>query len=346
MLSTDFERLSLPLSDPFGIARSTTETTENVIVRIADDDGTVGVGAAAPSAYYDESADSVVDVLPDLLGIVEDVGDPHAGQIIARRMHERAPDEGAARAAVSIAVQDLAARQAGEPLYRRWGLDPDGTPGTSYTVGIDSPERMAEKATDARDAGYPILKVKLGTDEDRARLRAVREAAPDARIRVDANGAWDRDHAIEMARWLADQDVEFVEQPVAADRIDDLRAVSEAGHLPLAADESCVTAADVPDVADAVDIVVVKLMKCGGLRPALRQIAAANAHGLDVMLGCMVESWAGIAGSCQIAPLVDYADLDGALLLAEDRFDGVPMPGGDIDLAAVDSGTGARARDD
>jgi L-alanine-DL-glutamate epimerase-like enolase superfamily enzyme len=92
--------------------------------------------------------------------------------------------------------------------------------------------------------------------------------------------------------------------------------------------------------------VVVKLMKCGGLRPALRQIAAANAHGLDVMLGCMVESWAGIAGSCQIAPLVDYADLDGALLLAEDRFDGVPMPGGDIDLAAVDSGTGARARDD
>ena len=340
-LSTDFERVSLPLADPFGLSRGTTDTADNVIVRIQDGDGNVGVGAAAPLEYYDETAASVEAAMPELLVAVEDVDDPHAQQRLARILADRAPDEASARAAVSVAVHDLAARQQGEPLYRRWGLDPDAAPRTSFTIAIDSPERMGEKAASAREAGYPILKVKVGTDDDRARLAAVREAAPEARLRVDANGAWTADDALDAMAWLAEYDVEFVEQPVAAADIDGLARVTSEGDLPVAADESCVTATDVPRVADAVDIVVVKLDKCGGLRPATRQIATANAHGLETMLGCMVSTNATIAGACHLAPLVDYADLDGSLLLADDPYDGLPIADGQFDLSAVSAGTGA-----
>ncbi len=342
-LSTDFESISLPLSAPFGISRGTTETAENVLARIEDDDGRVGVGAAAPVEYYGESVASALDVLPELLLAVEERGTPHAQQALAGELRERAPDNPAARAAVSIAVHDLAARQRGEPLYRRWGFDPDAAPPTTYTVGIASPEEMATRASEASAAGFP-LKVKLGTDADRERIRAIREAAPEAHLRVDANGAWEPADAIAATRWLSEYDVAFVEQPVPADDIAGLRAVSEEGALPVAADESCVTAADVPRVADAVDIAVVKLGKCGGLRPTLRQIAAANAHGLETMLGCMVASNAAIAGAAQLAPLCEYADLDGSLLLAEDPYAGVPMEDGTIDLRAVAAGTGARKR--
>ncbi len=339
-LSTDFERVSLPLADPFGISRGSTDTVENVVVRVGDDD-TVGVGAAAPSDYYGETPDGVERVLPDLLGAVEALGDPRDQQYLASELRRLAPETASARAAVSVAVADLAARQQGEPLYRRLGHDPEAAPATSFTIGIDTPARMREKAASAREAGYPILKVKVGTDDDRARVAAVREAAPEARIRVDANTAWTPEAAIDHTAWLADHGVEFVEQPVAADDIEGLARVSREGHLPVAADESCVTASDVPRVADAADIVVVKLDKCGGLRAGIRQIAAADACGLETMLGCMVASNAAIAGACQLAPLCDYADVDGALLLSADPYDGVPMPAGHIDLAAVEAGTGA-----
>jgi len=345
-LATAFKRVSLPLADPFGIARGRTETATNVLVRIEDGAGHAGVGAATPSEYYGETPDSVEQALPDLLAAVESVGDSDAQQAIERALRDRAPEQAAARAAVSAAVHDLAARQQGDPLYRRWGHDPGAAPRTSYTIGIDAPGRMAEKAAEARDSGYPVLKIKAGTDDDRARLRAVREAVPDARLRVDANCAWEPAEAVAHTQWLADLGLEFLEQPVAADNIGGLARVSEAGAVPVAADESCVTAADVPRVADAVDIVVAKLTKCGGLRPAARQIAAAQAHGLEVMLGCMVGSNAVLAAACHLAPLVDYADLDGALLLAGDRYEGVPMPGGRIDLAAVEAGTGARLAGD
>jgi L-alanine-DL-glutamate epimerase-like enolase superfamily enzyme len=342
--SASFERVSLPLADSFTISRGTTETSEAIVVKLHDKAGRVGVGSASPSSYYDETPDSVESALPKLLDVVETVGDPHAQQVIERRLADRAPDEAATRAAVSIAVHDLAATQREEPLYRRWGLCPESAPRTSYTVSIDSPEEMRERASDAADAGYSVLKVKLGTDADQKRLQAVRDGAPEARIRVDANCAWDADEAVANTAWLADLDVEFLEQPVPADDVAGLREVTVEGEIPVAADESCITAADVPRVADAVDIIVVKLMKCGGLRPAWRQILTAQSHGLEVMLGCMIESDASIAGSCQLAPLVEYADLDGSLLLDSDPYDGVPMPNGCIDLAAIERGTGVRKR--
>ena len=342
--STEFERVELPLEDEFTIARGSTSSTENVLVRLTDDADRVGLGGAAPSAYYGETPDSVEAVLPGLLDAVEEIGDPHNQQTIEEELDALAPDEAAARAAISIAVHDLAAQQTAEPLYRRWGLDPGRPPATSYTIPIAEPSEMADRARRVRNAGYPILKVKLGTDDDRARLEAVREVAPDARIRVDANCAWTPSEAIDNSRWLDDIGVEFLEQPVPADDIDGLARVTEQAPFPIAADESCVTAGDVPRVADAVDIVVVKLMKCGGLRPATRQILTSHAHGLDVMLGCMVESWASIAGGWQLAPLVEYADLDGALLLRADPCDGPDLSGGTIDLTGVGRGTGARER--
>jgi L-alanine-DL-glutamate epimerase-like enolase superfamily enzyme len=189
---------------------------------------------------------------------------------------------------------------------------------------------MGERAAGIVADGYGIVKVKLGTDRDRERMAAIRDAAPDATIRVDANEAWTPSEAIQKSEWLADLGVEFVEQPVPAENPDGLRRVSERSALPVAADESCVTLPDVPAVADSVDIVNLKLMKCGGVREAVRMVHAARAQGLEVMLGCMVESTASIAAACHLAPLVDYVDLDGALLLAEDAYEGPSYAGGTL----------------
>ncbi|WP_135535691.1 dipeptide epimerase [Halostella pelagica] len=342
-LSASFERLELPLETPFTIARGTQTTSENVVVRIEDDAGAVGVGGAAPSTHYGETADTVAAVLPDLLAVVEDVGDPTQRERIERRMREAVRDNPAARCAVSIALHDLAAKRADQPLYRYWGLDPERTVETSFTIGLDEVDRMREKTADAVDRGYGVLKVKLGTDRDEAVIDAVRSAAPEARIRVDANEAWTPREAVRKTELLAEYGVEFVEQPVPAENTEGLRFVYERSSLPIAADESCVTLDDVPRVADRTDIVTIKLMKCGGLREARRMIHTARAHGLEVMLGCMIESNASIAAGAHLAPLLDYADLDGSLLLDRDPYDGVSMPDGRIDLSALERpGTGAR----
>ncbi|WP_226023120.1 dipeptide epimerase [Halomicrobium salinisoli] len=334
------ERHSLAAADPFGIARGTTDAADAVVVELTHE-GTTGVGGVAPTAYYGGSGDAVAATLEELRPVIVDCNDPHADQRLSRELAERAPDDPVARSAVSTALADLAARDLGVPCYRQWGLDPDAAPRTSFTVGIDDPDRMAEKAAAAVDEGYPILKIKVGTDDDRARVRAVREAAPDATLRVDANGAWDAAEAVEHARWLADEGVQFLEQPVPKDDLDGLRRVHGDTPLPICADESFVAAADAPRIADACDLVTVKLLKTGGVREAREAIAAAHACGLEVMLGCMLESNASIAPACHLAPLVEYADLDGALLLAEDPYRGVPMPEGRIDLQSVERGSGA-----
>ncbi|OYR56082.1 dipeptide epimerase [Halorubrum halodurans] len=344
-LETAFERVAMELEEPFTISRGTQTEAENLIVRVTDDAGTTGVGGAAPARHYGETADTVEAVLPGLLSVVEEIGDPHALTTIESRMREVVQDNPAARCAVSIALHDLAAKRLGVPLYRLWGLDATATPDTSFTVGIDTTERIREKAADAADAGYPILKVKLGGDRDREIVETVRAAAPDATIRVDANEAWTPRETVEKSEWLAELGVEFIEQPVPAEDPEGLKFAYERSALPIAADESCVVAADVPRIADRCDIANLKLMKTGGLLEARRAIATARSHGLEVMLGCMVESNASIAAATHLAPLLDYADLDGSLLLAEDPFDGPDLAGGAIPLDDVDrAGTGAVER--
>ena len=341
-LSTEFERRTLDLEFPFTIARGTTETTTTTIVRVTDGDH-VGIGAAAPAAHYGETTGTVEAVLPDLLDVVRDVGDPAQLARIERQLRGVVNDNPAARCSVSIALHDLVAKRRDVPLYQYWGLDPAESVHTSYTIGIDDPETMAERATLATDRGHSVLKVKLGTDDDEARLGAVREAAPDARIRVDANEAWTPREAVRKIQWLDELGVEFVEQPVPAEQPEGLKFVYERSALPIAADESCITATDIPDIADRCDIANLKLMKTGGLREAIRTIHTARAHGLEVMLGCMSESNASIAAGCHLAPLLDYADLDGSLLLDDDPYEGVPINDGYIDLEAVDRpGTGAQ----
>jgi len=343
MLSTEFERVSLPLADAFTISRGTQGVAENVVVRITDDGGMTGVGAAAPVGHYGETPDTVEAVLPPLLDVVESVGDPHAIERIERELRDAVNGNPAARAAIDVALHDLAAKRLGVPLFRQWGLDPGTVPKTSFTIGLDATERMREKTREAVANEYDVLKVKLGTDRDEEIVAAVREEAPDARIRVDANEAWTPRQAVRMTERLDAYDVEFVEQPVPASDPEGFEFVYERSALPIAADESCVTLPDVPAVADRTDIVNLKLMKTGGLAEARRMIHAARAHGLDVMLGCMIETSAAIAAACHLAPLVDYADLDGALLLDDDEFEGVPMDGSEIRLAEVDrAGTGAR----
>ncbi len=340
-LTCEFERVSLPLEHDFTISRGTQSTAENVLVRIEDDRGRVGVGAAAPSARYAETIPTVEAVLPDLLAVVESVGDPHAIQRIEREGRAAVGDNGAALCAVDVALHDLAATCLGVPLYRYLGLDPGRTITTSFTIGLDDTGRMREKTAEAVAAGYPILKVKLGTDRDREIVSAVREAAPEATIRVDANEAWTPREAVHNTEWLAEHGVEFVEQPVPADNPEGMAFVREHGALPIAADESCVRLSDVPQVAEIADIATIKLTKAGGIRETVRMIHAARAEGLAVMLGCMVGSTALLSAGAHLAPLLDYADLDGALLLGEDRYTGVPMPEGEIDLAGLDRpGTG------
>ncbi|MEF8757595.1 MAG: dipeptide epimerase [Halobacteriales archaeon] len=340
-LDTRFERLQLPLEHDFTISRGTTTEADLVVVEIEDESGTVSVGGAGPSSHYGETADTVEAVLPDLLTVVEDVGDPHQLEGIERRMRETVGRNPAARCAVSIALHDLVSKQLDVPLYQYWGLDPAEAVSTSYTIGIDPTERMRERAAAAVDAGHEILKVKLGTGRDEEIVAAIREAAPEATVRVDANEAWTPREAVRMTEVLADYGVEFVEQPVPAEDPGGLQFVYENGALPIAADESCITLEDVPGIADKADIANLKLMKCGGLREAKRMIHAAHAHGLEVMLGCMTESNASIAAGAHLAPLLDYADLDGSLLLAEDPYDGPVNDDGTITLSET-PGTGAR----
>jgi L-alanine-DL-glutamate epimerase-like enolase superfamily enzyme len=342
-MNTAFERREFPLEHLFTIARGTQEAAANIVVRVEDDAGNEGIGGAAPSAHYGETAETVEAVLPDLLAVVERVDDPENLARIEAGMRDVVADNPAARAAVSIACHDLAAKRAGLPLYQYWGLDPANTLHTSFTIGIDDAETMRRKTEEAVDAGYGTLKAKLGTGRDEELLSTVREAAPDATIRVDANEAWTPREAVRNIEWVADYGVEFVEQPVPAENREGLQFVYERSELPIAADESCITASDVPEIADRCDIANLKLMKTGGLREAKRLIHTARAHGLEVMCGCMVESNASIAAAAHLAPLLDYVDLDGSLLLAEDDFEGVPIPAGYVDLQAVErSGTGVR----
>lgn len=337
----------LPLETTFSISRGDLDTVTTTVVRISDGTHT-GIGAAAPDTHYGETPATVDAVLPELLATVEDIDDPHQLARIRRACDRTVRQHPAAKAAVSIALHDLVAAKLSVPLYQYWGLDPTQAVDTSYTVGLDTVENMVDRARAAVEQGYDILKLKLGTDPetDRAIVRQVRAAVPDARIRVDANEAWSVTEAIRHSSFLADHDIEFLEQPVPAEQSGALKRVTDRAAVPIAADESCRTLTDIPALTDSCDIVNIKLMKCGGLLEARRMIHAARAHGLSVMLGCMIESNASIAAACHLTPLVDYADLDGALLLADDPYQGVPMSSGTIDLTAVEqSGTGARSRE-
>lgn len=323
------EIISLHTRYPFVIARGGYAAHENVVVRIEDKDGLEGLGEAAPNRYYGESIGSVVAAL-ERFGSVLATADSWSLESIEAQLDRTLRGNGSAKSAVSAALHDLAGKRLGMPVYRLWGLDAADAPLSSFTIAIADNDGLRRRVADA--ASYPILKIKLGTDRDTEIVRVVREAAPEKRLRVDANAAWSPSEAVRMIDFLSDQGVEFVEQPVPAHDVEGLRFVRTRSKLPIVADESCLVATDIPKLAGAVDGINIKLAKCGSLREAVRMVNVARAFGMIVMAGCMIESSLGISAIAQIAPLLDHADLDGAALLADDPFTGVTIAGGHIEL--------------
>ena len=313
----------------FTIARGGASEWRVVMVRVTDRDGADGWGEAAPSRFYGENADTVLAALEPFAPVLERA-DAWALEDIETELARVMRGNAAARCAVSAALYDMAGKRLGVPVARLLGLDPARAPRSSFTIGIDAPDELRRKVREA--AGYPILKVKLGGDHDEDTLRIIREQAPDAILRVDANAAWSAKHTLGMMNCLVAHRVEFVEQPLPPHDIDGLRFVRERSPLPIIADESCLVATDIPRLAGAVDGINIKLAKCGGLREAVKMAAVARAHGMLVMMGCMIETSLGITAAAHLAPLLDYADLDGAALLADDPFRGATIDRGIIAL--------------
>jgi len=330
--------LDLTLTTPFRISRSVQIRAHNVQTRI-DADGVEGIGEAAPSGFYGERRETVFMALTDFAEQIDI--EPSFIEDIVTSMDKRLRANAAAKASVDMALYDLLGKRLGAPVYQLLGLNPERTPLTSFTIGIDEPAEMARKAAEAAKT-YPILKIKVGTGHDLEIVRAIREAT-DATLRVDANAAWTPKEAIRVIRELEPYGIEFVEQPLPPTDLDGLRFVREHVTLPIIADESCVTESDIPRLVGAVDGINIKLMKCGGIHHALRMIHTARSHHLKVMLGCMIESSLAITAAAHLSPLVDYADLDGHLLISDDPYEGVRVEQGKLILPDR-AGLGVRPR--
>jgi L-alanine-DL-glutamate epimerase-like enolase superfamily enzyme len=324
---------SLALAEAFGISRGS-RTTQTVVQLELEHDGTVGRGEAAPVYYRGASVDSTAEFLtvtaPPLVG-----DDPFALEAIEERL-EDVDGESAGKAALDAALHDWIGQRLGVPVWRLLGLSPEA-PHTSYTIGIDSTEGTRDRVRRAGE--FRALKIKVGGAEDLARLEAVREES-DAPLRVDANEGWTLESARELMPELIRLGVEFVEQPFPAGDLDSFHALRELHpRLPVVVDEGCHDLRDVAPAAAYADGINVKLAKSGGVREAVRMIHAARALGLRVMLGCMVESQLGIAPAAAIASLVDWADLDGHLLLSDEPFTGLRFEDGRV-LPGMDAGLG------
>jgi L-alanine-DL-glutamate epimerase-like enolase superfamily enzyme len=322
----DAKPIDLKLTVPFRISRGVQQVASNAVVQINHKEHT-GYGEAAPDEYYGENVETVLACITTFAGNLGD--DPFAAEDILNNLDHLIRLNPSAKAAVDMALYDLVAKMLNVPVYKLLGLNPARTPHTSFTLGIDSPANMAKKALLARD--YPILKVKVGTKNDVANLEAIREVS-NATIRVDANAGWTPREAIKTINALAPYNIEFVEQPVHPRDLDGMRLVRENVPLPIIADESCVTVDDIPRVVGCVDGINIKLMKCGGIRHALKMIHAARAHHLQIMIGCMIESSLAITAAAHLTPLVDYADLDGHLLIDNDPYEGVKVVNGKLVL--------------
>ena len=337
-LRMEIEVLDLRTRHPFIIARGGRSDYRTVWVRLRDGEGREGWGEAAATKFYGETPESVLAALDTYRELLPD--DPFDLEETERRWELLLRRNPAARAALSSALHDLVGKRLGVPLYRLWGLDPARAPRSTFTIGLDTPDKMRAKVEEA--AQYPILKVKLGTDRDVEILRTIRDAT-DREIRVDANCGWTLKQTVGMLPMLKDFGVTVLEQPLPPDQLEGLGEVTRRADIPVIADESCETAADIPPLVGRVDGINIKLAKCGSLREALRMIAVARAHGLMVMVGCMIESSIGITAAAHFSPLVDIVDLDGAALLADDPFAGAAIDGGQVSLP-TGPGLGLRRR--
>lgn len=318
--------MTLDLKTTFRVSHGASDQRHNVLARI-EHNGVIGYGEAAAVFYYGDTQESLsayLNALP-MLG-----DDPFLLEDILNALPEGSH---AAQAAVDIALHDLWGKLLGQPLYKLFGLTPAPLPQTSFTIGIDAPDVMAARV---KESNYPIIKVKLGAEDAEARVAAIRQGSG-AKLRVDANAAWNPQQALDLITALSKYDLELIEQPLPVGDVEAYRWLnqelkSRGVTTPIYADESVKTARDVAKHAGAVDGVVVKLMKTGGLREALRTIHTARAHGMKVMLSCMVESSVGVTAAAHLAPLCDQLDLDGPLLIKNDPFVGLKYEGANLFL--------------
>lgn len=318
----------LTLRHTWTIARGSSDCKTNVFVKLVCE-GVTGYGEAAPNIRYEETAASSVDFLKLAQSTVEKADLWHYHNL-AEEVAELIPGQTAAKTAIDIAVMDWIGKKVGLPLHRYFGLNKAKTPITTYSIGIDTPEVIKQKIGEA--APFPVLKIKVGLKNDEEVIAAVRSVT-DKPLRVDANEGWaDKEEALRKIEWLQTQGVELIEQPMPAAMLKETAWLRQRVQIPIIADESVKTTRNIPELAGAFDGINLKLMKAGGIQEAMRMIVLARAFDMKIMLGCMVESSLAISAAASLAPLVDYADLDGNLLISNDPFTGVKVADGQLVL--------------
>lgn len=328
-MKLSFEPYELQLRHTFTVSSYSRKTTPGVQVRI-DYEGFTGYGEASMPPYLGQTVESVSSFLSRT-----DLGqfnDPFRLEDILAYVDGLSPEDGAAKAAIDIALHDLVGKLMGQPWWRIWGLDPSKAPDTTFTIGIDTPDVVREKTRECAGR-FNILKVKVGLDNDKEMIRTIREVT-DLPLAVDANQGWkNREQALDEIHWLKENGVVMVEQPMAKELLDDNAWITERSPLPVFADESIQRLADIPSIKGAYHGINIKLMKCTGMREAWKMINYARAEDMKVMIGCMTETSCAVSAAAQLSPAVDFADLDGNLLITNDLFKGMEVLKGKITLS-------------
>ncbi len=322
-----FRPYTLELKHRFTVAEASRTVTPAVLTEI-EYDGVVGYGEASLPPYLSDSQESVTEFLKHV--DLSKYDSPFDLEDILLDIDHMRFYNTAAKAAVDIALHDLVGKLMNQPWYNIWGYDKEKTPTTTFTIGIDKADVVKEKTKEAK--GFKILKVKLGKDNDREMIESVR-AITDVPLTADPNQGWkDKHYALDMIHWLKEQGVVYVEQPMAKERLEDHAWLTERSPLPILADESCQRLSDMNIIKGAYSGIVIKLMKCTGLREAHKMIDLARAYNLKIMFGCMTETSCGISAASQLSPVVDWADLDGNLLITNDPFKGTTVVDGKLTL--------------
>ncbi len=326
-----YEPYELKLRHVFTVATYSRSTTPDIQVRL-DYDGYTGYGEASMPPYLSAelgTVDSVMDFLGRAAQLLKQFDSPFKMEDILTAIDQLDKGNAAGKAAIDIALHDLVGRIMEQPWHRIWGLNPEKTPSTTFTIGIDTPDVVRQKTRECADR-FNILKVKLGRDNDREMIETIRSVTK-LPIAVDANQGWkDKRKALDMIQWLHGQGVVMVEQPMPKTQLDDIAWVTQQSPLPVFADESIQRLTDIRGIMGAFTGINIKLMKCTGMREAWEMVGTARALGMKVMVGCMTETSCGISAAAQLSPAVDFADLDGNLLIANDRFHGVEVRKGKL----------------
>ena len=328
-LRLSFEPYELQLRHTFTVSSHSRKTTPDVQVKL-EYEGFTGYGEASMPPYLGQSVETVCAFLSKV--DLAQFNDPFQLENILAYVDSLSPGDSAAKAAVDIALHDLVGKLLGQPWWRLWGLDPAKTPDTTFTIGIDTPDVVRQKTRECADR-FNILKVKVGLDNDKEMIRTIREIT-DLPLAVDANQGWkDREQALDEIHWLKENGVVMVEQPMAKERLDDNAWITERSPLPIFADEAIQRLADIPSIKGAYHGINIKLMKCTGMREAWKMLNYARAEGMKVMVGCMTETSCAVSAAAQLSPAVDFADLDGNLLITNDLYTGMEVVNGKITLS-------------